>query len=73
VVLHQRQPFEVVIDIRNVVEEVNRFALEDSENSLFLLWPCAWIDSEGDEVSRDGAEQRSRSVTLSAKCPMLIG
>ena len=45
VILHQRQPLEIIVTIRDVREEVDGFPLEDPQNAFLLVAPCVWIDS----------------------------
>src|SRR5262245_16061799 len=72
VVLHESQPFKIVLLVGHVIEEMNGLSFKDSENPLFLVAPRAVIDAERHEVPRQRAVERSRSVPLAAKRPVLI-
>src|SRR2546422_1841080 len=72
VILHQREPLKIIIPIRNVLEKMNGLAFEDAQDAFFLVGPCATIDVERNEISRERAEQWGRSIALSAKCPVLV-
>src|SRR5437879_13113969 len=52
---------------------MDRLAFEDAEDSFFLLRPRPLINSKCHEMPGQCAEQRSRSIALTAKCPVLVG
>ena len=45
-VLHQGQPLEIVIVIGDVIQKVNGFAFEDSQDAFFLFTPGLRIDAD---------------------------
>ena len=71
-VLHQRQPLKIVFVIGNMIQKVNRFAFEDSQDAFFLFTPGVRIDAIRHQVTRHRAEQRQRRIALSAKRPVVI-
>src|SRR5262245_17450686 len=71
-ILHKGEPFKIVLAVRNVAEEVNRFTFKNTEDSLLLLGPRPRVDAKRHEVPRQRAEERYRSVSLTAKCPVLV-
>ena len=43
---HERQPLKIVIVIGNVIQKVNGFAFEDSQDPFLLFSPGLRIDSD---------------------------
>ena len=72
-ILHKGQPLEVVLDVRGVRKEMDRFAFENSQNTFFLIRPRAWRDPVRDQVARKRAVKGEGSVPLPTECPIPIG
>src|SRR5262249_17272817 len=65
VVLHEREPFKVVIFIGDVLKEMNGLSLEDSQDALFLIGPRALVDAKDHEIPR----QALYSGAEASRCP----
>src|ERR1019366_5215784 len=72
VVLHERQPLEVVVGLRRLGEKLVRFAFEDAQNAAFLVHPGPWVDAEILQVAGERTVQRPALVAFAAKRPFGI-
>jgi hypothetical protein len=70
-VLHQRQPLEVVVFCRHAIEKEVSLATEDTVHSSLLFDPHVAMDSEIPEDSTYRAFEKPRSIFLAAKRPAL--
>ena len=51
VVLHERQPLEIVVEFGRLGDELVRFAFEDAEYARFLLRPCGRRHAEVPQIT----------------------
>ena len=71
-ILHEGEPLEIVVAFRYMIEKMDGFAFEDSEDALLLARPGSRVDAKRHQISRKSAEQWCRRVALAAKRPVLI-
>ena len=69
VVLHEREPLEMVVGGGQAIELVGRLAAEDAQDALLLRAPSARVDAEGEQVPVQRAGQRPTRVGLPAEGP----
>src|SRR5205823_12606253 len=70
VILHECEPLEIVIALRDNLEEMNRFSFEYPKDSLFLFRPGSWVHAERKEITRQRTDQRRTHSAASAESPV---